>query len=83
VIDYPIRQLVLCEKDIYWLDGSLVVEPRSVGIILADGLYDIGGKPLQLKTSMIGESGLYHFLNYTLSFALQLRKSTENLSQDS
>jgi hypothetical protein len=27
--DCPIRQLVLCEKD---LDGSLGVEPRSVGI---------------------------------------------------
>jgi hypothetical protein len=39
-------------------------------IILAEGLYDWGGGPCP-------------FFNYTLAFALQLRKSTENLSQGS
>jgi hypothetical protein len=37
-----------------WLSG---VELRSVGIALADGLCDLGGKSLQLKASMIGEGG--------------------------
>jgi hypothetical protein len=32
---------------------------------------------------MIGGDGLCPFSNYTLAFALQLRKSTENLSQGS
>jgi hypothetical protein len=27
----------------FWLDGSLGVEPRSVGFTLADGLCDSGG----------------------------------------
>jgi hypothetical protein len=39
------------------------------GIILAEGLYDWG------------RWAVPPFFNYTLAFALQLRKSTENLSQ--
>jgi hypothetical protein len=39
----------------FWLGGSLGVEPRSVGIALADGLCDFVGKSLWLKASMIGE----------------------------
>jgi hypothetical protein len=65
------------------LDGFLGVEPRSVGITLADGLCDLGGKSLWLKASMIGEGRLCPFFNYTLAFALQLSKSTESLSQGS
>jgi hypothetical protein len=44
-----------------------------------------GGESLRLKASMIGEGGrTLPLLNYTLAlFAFQLRKSTENLDQDS
>jgi hypothetical protein len=43
----------------------------------------LGGKSLKVKASMIEEGGLCLFLNYTLEYALQLRKSTKNLGQDS
>jgi hypothetical protein len=63
-----------------WLVGCLGVEPRSVGIALADGLCDLGG--------IILVEGLNDWvrqavplLNHTLIFALQLRKSTDNLNQ--
>jgi hypothetical protein len=45
-------------------------------------LWDLGGESLWLKASMIGDKWALPLLNYTLAFALQLRKSTENLSQD-
>jgi hypothetical protein len=37
----------------------LGIEPRSAGVALAEGLYDLegGGESLQLKTSMIREAG--------------------------
>jgi hypothetical protein len=53
--DYPIRQLVLCEKDFGWM--TLGVEPTSVGNALADGLCDLGAKSLRLKASIIEEGG--------------------------
>jgi hypothetical protein len=66
------------------LDGSLGVEPRSVGITLADGLCNLGGG------GVTSAKGIHDWgrravplLNYTLVSALQLRKSTENLSQGS
>jgi hypothetical protein len=40
-------------------------------IILAEGLHDGGGG-----------GGQFAVFGYTLTFSLQLRKSTENLSQD-
>jgi hypothetical protein len=43
----------------------------------------LGGKSLQLKASMIGGRRAVPLLNYTLAFALQLRKSTENVCQGS
>jgi hypothetical protein len=33
----------------FWFDGSLEVEPRSVGIALADGLCDLGGGEYQFS----------------------------------
>jgi hypothetical protein len=51
------------------LDGFLVVEPRNVGIALADCLCDWGG-------------GMT-FLDYNLAFVLHLRKSMEILGQGS
>jgi hypothetical protein len=63
------------------LDGFLGFEPRGVVIALADGLCD-------LREEIASAEGLRDWgrravplLNYTLAFALQLRKITENLSQ--
>jgi hypothetical protein len=79
--DYPIRQLVLYEKDFGWMVfrelnpevlGSLWLMASATwggGIILAESLNDWGRRAVSL-------------LNFTLKFALQLRKSTENLSHD-
>jgi hypothetical protein len=51
--------------------GSLCLRASATlwGIILAEGLHDWGMRAVPL-------------FSYTLAFALQLRKSTENLSQD-
>jgi hypothetical protein len=76
--DYPIRQLVLYEKDFGWMAfwklnpeefGSLWLMASATWrkITLAEGLHDWGRQAEPL-------------LNYTLAFALQLRKRTENLS---
>jgi hypothetical protein len=67
-----------------WLNVCLEVEPRSVGIALADGLCDLEGGGIILAEGL-HEWGwrVVPLLNYTLAFALQLRKSTENLSQGS
>jgi hypothetical protein len=54
-------------------DGVALAEGLSdfgEGIILAEGLHDWGMRAVPL-------------FSYTLAFALQLRKSTENLSQGS
>jgi hypothetical protein len=64
------------------LDGSLGVEPRSVWIAIADGLCDLGEIRFGRTPPSLGKAGV-PLLNYTLAFALQLRKSTENLSQGS
>jgi hypothetical protein len=40
--DYPIRKLVFYEKGFGWI-ALLDLNPRSVGIALADGLCDVGG----------------------------------------
>jgi hypothetical protein len=49
-------------------------------IALPEGFYDLE-ESFWLRASMIGGGGPYSFFNYTLAFALQLRKSTENLSK--
>jgi hypothetical protein len=54
-------------------------EPRNVGVALAEGLCDLG-ESLRPKASVMGWWAVLLF-NYALAFALQLRKSTENLSQ--
>jgi hypothetical protein len=51
-------------------------------IALPEGFYDLG-QSFWLSASTIGGGGPCHFINYTLAFALQLRKRTENLSQGS
>jgi hypothetical protein len=65
--------------------GTLVglmsgVEPRIVGNTLADGLCNGGGYHSGWKPPWLGKAGHAPFV-YTLVFALQLRKSTENLGQ--
>jgi hypothetical protein len=69
-------------KDFGWMD-FLGVEPTSVGFALFEGLCDLGGgnhlcwRPTWLERRAIP------LINYTLAFALQLKKSTENLRQGS
>jgi hypothetical protein len=51
-------------------------------IALPEGFYDLG-ESFWLRASMIGVGGPCPFFNYTLAFALQLKKNMENLSQGS
>jgi hypothetical protein len=51
-------------------------------IALPEGFYDLE-ESFWLRASMIRGGGPCPFFNYTLSLALQLSKSTENLSQGS
>jgi hypothetical protein len=74
--DYPIRQLVLHRRILVFLG----VESRSVGVVLAEGLFDLGGIT-SAEGLRDGEAGRAPFSSYALAFALQLRKSTGNLSQ--
>jgi hypothetical protein len=70
-----------CEKRILvgWMSGSWTQVDE---IDLPESFYDLG-ESFWLKASMTGGGGPCPFYNYTLAFALQPRKSTENLSQDS
>jgi hypothetical protein len=54
-------------------------EHRSVWVVLAEGLCDFGGIT-SAEGHRDGEAGHAPF-SYAQAFALQLRKSTENLSQ--
>jgi hypothetical protein len=65
------------------LDGSLGLEPRIIGIALADGLCDLGGEITSAECLHDWGRRAVPLFDYTLAFALQLRKSTENLSQGS
>jgi hypothetical protein len=69
--DYPIRQLVLCEKDFGWM-ALWKLNPEA----LADGLCDLGGGGI---TSAEGHHDwgrrAVPLLNFPLAFALQLRKA--------
>jgi hypothetical protein len=58
----------------------LGVEPRSVGVVLAEGHCNLGGIT-SAEGLCDGEAGRAPFSHYALAFALQLRKSMENLSQ--
>jgi hypothetical protein len=79
VRDYPIRKLALYQKESGWM-VFLGVEPRSFGVALAELLRELGGGiSLRLKPFVMAVP----LFNYALAFALQLRKSTENLSQGS
>jgi hypothetical protein len=77
--DCPIMQRVLCKKDFGWMAlwglnreplGSLwlMVSATWGEITWAEGLHDWGRRAVPI-------------FNYTLAFASQLRKSTENVSQ--
>jgi hypothetical protein len=71
--DDPIRELVLYEKNFGWMD---------VWELTQKGWDRFGWWPLWLEGEIIlAEGGPCPLLNYTLTFALQLRKSTGNLSQ--
>jgi hypothetical protein len=72
--DYPIGKIILYPKDFDWM-AFLGVEPRRVGVALAEGFCDLGGS-LRLKASVMGRRAVPLF-NYTLAFALQPKKSTE------
>jgi hypothetical protein len=66
------------------LSGCLGVESRRVGIVLADGLCDLGGGGIIVAEGLHdGGWRAVPLFNYTLEFVLQLKKSTENLSQGS
>jgi hypothetical protein len=79
--DCHIRQRVLCKKDFGWMAlwglnpdvlGSLCLMASATwgGMTSAEGLHDWGGQAVPISI-------------ITLTFALQLRKRTENLSQGS
>jgi hypothetical protein len=51
----------------------LGVDPRSLGVILAEGLCDLRGS-LRLKASVMG-GGAWPFFHYAPTFAFQLRKA--------
>jgi hypothetical protein len=53
--DYPIRQLVLCEKDFGWM-ALWELNPEVLGSIWLMA-YATWGKSLRLKAFMIGEDG--------------------------
>jgi hypothetical protein len=76
------RQLVLCEKDFGWM-VLWELNPEVFGLrwLMASATWG-GGGSLRRKASMIGKAGM-PVLNYTLTFALQLRRNTETLSQGS
>jgi hypothetical protein len=83
VADYPIRQLVLCEMG----GGGVALwelNPEVFGSLWQDRLCDWGGGGITSAKSLCdwGRRAV-PILNSTLAFALQLRKSTENLGQGS
>jgi hypothetical protein len=74
--DYPIRQLVVYERDFVW-KAFLRVEPRCVGIALAEDLYDFGGVGGITLAEGLRDCGrrAVPLLNYTPAFTLQVRKA--------
>jgi hypothetical protein len=69
----PIRQFVLYEN--LWLDRHVRVESKGMESLWLKSSLTCGGNILS-EISMTARGGCT-----TLAFALQLRKSTENLSQ--
>jgi hypothetical protein len=68
----------------FWLDGFVGVELRSVGTALADGLCELrGGGGITMAEGLHEWGRRTVSLKYILTFALQLRKSTKNLSPGS
>jgi hypothetical protein len=72
------RQAICPLRIELWLAGCLGVEQFA----LAEGLSDFGGNKFAKGLHDWGMRAMPLF-SYTLAFALQLRKSTENLSQSS
>jgi hypothetical protein len=60
----------------------LRIEARSVGVTLAEGLCELAGGSLRLKTSVTGEAGRASLELYP-GICLKSGKSTENTSQGS
>jgi hypothetical protein len=77
--DCPNRQLVLYQKD-FGRTAFLGVEPRSVGVDLAEGLCDWGRESLRLKASVIGEAGRAPFELYP-GICLTTEDKQGNLSE--
>jgi hypothetical protein len=75
--DCPIRQLVLREK--IWVGWFTGVWTQKYCDLFGWWPLRLVGKSLQLRAPWLGKA--CPFLNYTLAFALQLRKITDNHSQ--
>jgi hypothetical protein len=79
--DYPIRQLVLHPRILVgWFFWELNSEMLVSLWLKASATW--GGGSLRPKASVMGRRAMTLF-DYALAFALQLRKSTENLRQGS
>jgi hypothetical protein len=76
---FPHQTAYPSSKDFGWM-VFLGVEPRRVSVALAAGLRQLGGGITSAEGLRDGEAGRAPF-ELCLAFALQLRKSTENLSQ--
>jgi hypothetical protein len=63
------------------LDGCLGVEPRGMGSLLLKASATWGGIILPEGLRDWGRRAVSPIFSHTLAFAIQLRKSTENLSQ--
>jgi hypothetical protein len=59
----------------FWMGRCMGVELRTVGIALADGIYDFGGGIMLAEGLNDRGSRDVSLLNYTLPSASQLRKS--------
>jgi hypothetical protein len=74
------QAICLCERKFGWMD-IWELTPEGLGSLwlITSATWRGGGGAFWLKATIIRVAG--PLLNYTLAFALQLRKCTENLSQ--
>jgi hypothetical protein len=81
--DYCIRKLVLYEKDFGWM-AFWELDPEVLGLLWLVGFCDLGGggggNTFAVCRQDWGRQAM-PLLNYTVPFALQLRKGMEILSQ--
>jgi hypothetical protein len=80
--DYPFRQLILHPRILIgWFSWEL--NPEVLVSFWMKASANWGGGVTSAEGFRDGEAGRAPFSHYALAFALQLRKSTENLSQGS